>query len=136
MKVLVIKDCWYDMEYIKAGRTIDFKGDKLPSWATLADGVQTKKDKKVKPAEQIKTTDVTDTTDITDVTGETGVTNETDATDVVPEEVKAEMTDIEKEEYLELLINEGIDKNIFIEDSDKKTVDEQINELEKLLKGN
>ena len=46
MKVKVIKDCYYNLEYIKAGRIIDFKGKSLPSWATLADGIETKKEKK------------------------------------------------------------------------------------------
>lgn len=48
MKVKVIKDCYYNLEFIKAGRIIDFKGKNLPSWATLADGIETKKRKNQK----------------------------------------------------------------------------------------
>lgn len=49
MKVKVIKDAFYDLEYIKAGAIIEYKGKgkKLPSWATLADGIETKKGSKM-----------------------------------------------------------------------------------------
>ena len=46
MKVKVIKDAFYELEYIKAGRVIEFKGKELPTWATLADGIETKKGNK------------------------------------------------------------------------------------------
>ena len=50
------------------------------------------------------------------------------------EEVKKNPeTPIERVEYLNELISEGIEKNILIENSDKKTVEEQIKELEEAL---
>lgn len=50
------------------------------------------------------------------------------------EEVKAPEASPEEIEYLDKLINEGIEKGILIEDADKKTVKEQIAELEAALK--
>ena len=98
MKVKVIKDCYYNDELIKEGRIIDFKGKKLPSWATLADGIETRKDDKKKEENNIP-----------------------------------DGTTEDENEYLETLINEGIEKGILIEDADKKSIPEQIQELEKLL---
>ncbi len=40
-----------------------------------------------------------------------------------------------REEYLEELLNKAFDKGILLEDTENKTVDEQIKELEELLKG-
>ena len=49
------------------------------------------------------------------------------------EDDEQEKSEEEKKEYLETLLNEAFEKEIFLEDSDKKTVEEQIAELEKLL---
>lgn len=40
----------------------------------------------------------------------------------------------EKKEKLDKLLNEAIEKGILIEDADKKSIEEQIKELEELLK--
>ena len=40
-----------------------------------------------------------------------------------------------KKEYLEELLNKAFDKGILLEGTENKTVDEQIKELEELLKG-
>ena len=48
--------------------------------------------------------------------------------------MKAPEASPEEIEYLDKLINEGIEKGILIEDADKKTVKEQIAELEAALK--
>lgn len=125
MKVKVIKDCYFDKEYIKAGRIIDFSGDKLPSWATLADG-NIRNNKKEKTVE-------TSTKNINNAKQENPKT--TDKSENADKNKKSqELTDTQKEQYLEMLINEGMENNIFIENADKKTIDEQISELENLLK--
>ena len=49
-------------------------------------------------------------------------------------EEKTIFGDEEKQAKLNKLLDEAIDKDIIIEDADKKTIDEQIAELEKLLK--
>lgn len=154
MKVKVIKDCYYNLEFIKAGRIIDFKGENLPSWATLADGIETKKKKKEeKPLDNVgqqnpdegKAPVNPDDTgegeldnvgqDETKEGGEAAPVNpDANGTEGKPEEVKAPEASPEEIEYLDKLINEGIEKNIFIEDADKKTVKEQIAELEAALK--
>jgi len=114
MKVKVIKDCYYNEEYIKAGRVINIKCDSLPSWATLADGIETRKDER-KEAPKVQDDDkkVDDKKEVNE------------ALDTTKEDA----------EYLEILINEGIEKGILIEDADKKTIQEQIKELEEKLKG-
>ena len=50
------------------------------------------------------------------------------------EENKTIFGDEEKQAKLNKLLDEAIDKGIIIDDVDKKTVDEQIAELEKLIK--
>lgn len=170
MKVKVIKEAYYNDEFLKVGRIVDYKckkDEQLPSWATLADGIETKKEKQQK-AQDVKTP--ANTPDVkgenkapadngttpanNEVQGETENQNETetvqdkgdvfdeyfgdseaqDNTDneqIIPD--APQITSPEAEAYLELLINEGIEKNILIEDADKKTVKEQIEELEKAL---
>lgn len=154
MKVKVIKDCYYNLEFIKAGRIIDFKGENLPSWATLADGIETKKErKKEKPLDNVgqqnpdegKTPVNPDDAgegkldnvgqDETKEGGEAAPVNpDVNNAEGKPEEVKAPEASPEEIEYLDKLINEGIEKGILIEDADKKTVKEQIAELEAALK--
>ena len=51
-------------------------------------------------------------------------------------EEKAPEASPEAIEYLNRLIDKGIEKGILIEDADKKSVDEQIKELEAALKEN
>lgn len=153
MKVKVIKDAFYDLEYIKAGRVIEFKGKELPTWATLADGIETKKgnkkaDAKVEEvpcvdAEKVEETAEVKTDEIPTEQEELfGKETAAQIDEKIKEEIAAEATaeennapDVspEAQEYLERLINEGIEKGILIEDADKKTVKEQIEELEKAL---
>ena len=109
MKVKVIKDCYYNLEFIKAGRIIEFEGEKLPSWATLADGIEEAKEAKKQEKSKAK--------------------KQEENVDTLPDD-KAK----DDNEYLETLINAGIEKGILIEDADKKSVKEQIKELEEALK--
>lgn len=150
MKVKIIEKAFYNLEFLKEGQVIDFKGKELPSWATLADGIETQKGKSGKTPKEPKAPEAPQTTlPETDVNNneektETKDENETgDAPDTnsnLPVEQSAPeapqdttVSDTKKQEYLELLINEGIEKGILIEDADKKTVDEQIKELETAL---
>lgn len=150
MKVKVIKDCYYNLEFIKAGRIIDFKGKSLPSWATLADGIETKRNKKeAAPLDNVGQDNPDDVkTPVNpdedkkpelDNVGQDDKKEEGEAAPVNPEEQekaeeKAPEASPEELEYLDKLINEGIEKGILIEDADKKTVKEQIAELEAALK--
>ncbi len=130
MKVKVIKDCYYDNEYIKAGRIIDLKEEKLPSWATLADGIATAKNKN-------KTTGIEPCANNIRKP-EQNTENQQTANSPEQQSLKIEqseeLSDTQKEQYLDLLINEAMEQNIYLDDADKKSVDEQIAELEKLLK--
>lgn len=130
MKVKVIKDCYYDNEYIKAGRIIDLKEKKLPSWATLADGIATAKNKN-------KTTGIEPCANNIRKP-EQNTENQQTANSPVQQplqtEQSEELSDTQKEQYLDLLINEAMEQNIYLDDADKKSVSEQIAELEKLLK--
>lgn len=137
MKVKVIKDCYYDNEYIKAGRIIDLKEKKLPSWATLADGIATAKNKNkttgIEPcANNIRKPEQnTENQQIAD--SQEPIANSPEQQSLKIEQSE-ELSDTQKEQYLDLLINEAMEQNIYLDDADKKSVDEQIAELEKLLK--
>jgi hypothetical protein len=137
MKVKVIKDCYYDNEYIKAGRIIDLKEEKLPSWATLADGIATAKNKNkttgIEPcANNIRKPEQnTENQQIAD--SQEPIANSPEQQSLKIEQSE-ELSDTQKEQYLDLLINEAMEQNIYLDDADKKSVDEQIAELEKLLK--
>lgn len=74
----------------------DYKGSKIPSWATLLNGDEVKKD------------------DISEKP--------------TPEKTEAELM----KEY-NALLDEAVEKEILLEDADKKTIAEQIVELKKLL---
>lgn len=149
MKVKVTERAFYNLEYLKEGQIIDFKGKELPSWATLADGIETQKGssnktnkKQSAPEEDMQETSRETNKNNDKVQNETNTEaesenteNETDLSSAHEKSVPkgSTLSDIEKQEYLDLLINEGIEKEIFVEDADKKTVDEQIVELETAL---
>ena len=130
MKVKVIKDCYYDNEYIKAGRIIDLKEKKLPSWATLADGIATAKNKNKTTGIEPCANNIRKPEQKT----ENQQTANAPVQQPLQTEQSEELTDTQKEQYLDLLINEAMEQNIYLDDADKKSVDEQIAELEKLLK--
>lgn len=54
MKVKVIKKAWYKKARVQEGDVIDFKGKKLPSWATLADGEQIKEPETNTPPQTVE----------------------------------------------------------------------------------
>ena len=128
MKVKAVKKGYYGGVVRKIGSIFEYKEKELSSWVTLADGIENNRgsrgSKSSKAPEAQKEADKNPP-----------VMN--NSADTVQEgqqsETSKSMTDAEKQQYLELLINEGIEKNILIEDADKKTADEQITELEKAL---
>lgn len=152
VKVKVTARAWYKNTYLKEGQIIDFNGDKMPSWATLADGIEVKSKKQEQKKESNPVNTETLNNENTEENG-TGVEldNTPEETEVVVagdggvhvvsnEENQEENNSVnsgdvsaEALEYLERLINEGIEKDILIEDADKKTVQEQIKELEEKL---
>lgn len=137
----------------------DYKGSKIPSWATLLNGEETpKKSNEQKDADNAngkagstsepQTDNVTKTGEVI-VAGDGGVhiipqedetgvgtdeTSKEDETDTnvgkAPEEEK---TEAELMEEYNALLDEAVEKEILLEDADKKTVAEQIAELKKLL---
>lgn len=136
MKIRVIKNAFYNLEYLKAseGKIIDFKGDKVPSWGEKVKGDK-KTENKTPEANKTPEGNADDKNDgKKDEQIKEPEDEQKDENNKTPE--NETLTEGEKAQYLELLINEAIDKNIVIEDADKKTVDEQIAELEiKLGKG-
>ena len=122
MKVKVTARAYYKDSIVNIGEVINYKGKKLPSWATLVDGIESGKTDKEKDS-------VKDSSDISLPQNDGDEVIEGDSK-VITESPEAP---IERVEYLNQLICEGIDKNILIEDSDKKTVEEQIKELEEAL---
>ena len=133
MKVRVIRNTFYNLEYIKGteGRIIDFKGNKLPSWAE-----KIKEDKKQDDKKQENKTHQSNEENKTDGNKAPEIKNTDSQKDPEDEKNKTDdiLNEVEKQQYLDLLINEAIEKDILIEDADKKSVDEQIAELEAKLK--
>lgn len=106
----------YPNEIIK-----NFKG-KIPSWATLVDGENKKDchtDKLALNDEQPKEQDKKNEPEKNNEPKEQDENKEPD--------------DAKLQEELDELLNEAIEKDILIDDADKKTVQEQIAELKKLL---
>lgn len=144
MKVRAIKKGYYEGRIIKIGEVFECKDKQLPSWVEKIKGDKKQETKipetKQNPdgngekqndgqnGEQVKKPEQVINPDDN---GENDSQKEGDKT---PDEQT--LTETEKEQHLELLLNEAMDKNILIEDADKKSVDEQIAELEaKLGKG-
>ena len=115
MKIKVIKPAFYNLEYVKEGRILDFSGKKCPSWAQKIEDTKTKSDDSNSQQNENKQQNIFTQQD----------KNEPQANE---QKVSPEV-----ESYLERLLNEALDKNIYIENTDKKSVQEQIKELEKLL---
>ncbi len=111
--IKVTKLAFYGGGLVYPGEIIkNYKGE-VPTWATLADGSQTKKTQApVEPKNDEQKNNPK---------GQTGENNDLEKTE-------AEIF----EEYNKLL-DEAVEKNILLEDADKKTIVEQIAELKVLL---
>ena len=125
--IKAVKTAFYNGGLVYAGEVIkDYKGDKVPSWATLANGKETKKTPENGNVKEVK--EVKEVKKVQDDDGvqETAVEN-------IKTEKKAEQTQEAIMGEYNALLDEAVEKNIIIEDSDKKTIQEQIAELKKLL---
>ena len=135
-KIIAIEKAFYNGNIVKAGEIIEITDDKkVPEWAKVLG--QTKD-----VQEETVVTQGTLIPDKQTIKEKAGKTEETVETDEV-EETQTETEDVQDElvgktdEKLELILDElltkALDRNIYIEDADKKTVIEQINELKSKL---
>lgn len=133
IKIIAIEKAFYNGNIIKVGEIIEITDDKkVPEWAKVLGQTKDVQEETV----------VTQGTLIPDEQTIKGKTEETVETDKVAkaktktEDVQDELvgkTDEELELILDELLTKALDKNIYIEDADKKTVIEQINELKSKL---
>lgn len=142
MKVKAIAEGYYNDELIKKGRVFNIKGDNVPSWCTLANGIETRKpeEKIEEPQTPAVPTNEEGNAPAAPEAKEPEVVNEGENTpEIQPEENAPEVntpddeTSPEAVSYLNRLIDEGIEKGVLIEDTDKKSIKQQIDELEKRL---
>lgn len=141
---------YYDGGLVYPGTIIKNYEGEIPKWATLASGKEQKKETPVEPSKPTENENNNDNS-------ETQNENETQVQTSVPEDqnnrsenqvqenevivageggvhvIPQEKTEAQLMEELDNLITKAIEKNIVIEDADKKTIDEQIAELKSLL---
>ncbi len=116
-KIIAVEKAFYKGNIVKVGEIIEITDDKkVPEWAKVLEQAKSVQDEPL----------VAQGTLI----HEEGTTKE-ETKDVQDELVGK--TDEELELILDELLTKALDKNIFIEDADKKTVIEQINELKSKL---
>ena len=123
----------------------NYKGEKVPSWATLLNGEETPKKSneqkdadnangKVGSTSEPQTDNVTKTEEVI-VAGDGGVHTipQEDETDTNVGKAPEEKTEAELMAEYDALLDEAVEKNIMLEGADTKTIVEQIAELKKLL---
>lgn len=141
---------YYDGGLVYPGTIIKNYEGEIPKWATLAGGKEQKAKTPVEPpkSSENKNSNVVQQeqnkdeiqTQINPPEDENNA-NETQvqenevivASDGDVHVIPQEKTEVQRMEELDTLITKAIEKNIVIEDADKKTVDEQIAELKSLL---
>lgn len=140
----VIKTAFYNGVLVQPNEIIkNYKGDTVPSWATLANGKEApvKKDEGKEEGKKEEVKDETSAEDEVETEeAETDTETEEAEADAEAEETEADAEDAGEEkteeallEEYNALLDEAVDKNIILEDADKKTVVEQIAELKTLL---
>lgn len=116
----------------------DYKGSKIPSWATLLNGDEkTENNTDEKSQREITNQQPIDDDEVPKDLKENnneqnpneGEKEEPSNDGIAPEE----KTETELMEEYNALLDEAVEKEILLEDADKKTVAEQIVELKKLL---
>lgn len=116
MKVRILEPAFFNNIYLNKGAITDLNIDECPSWAEVI-GEKPKTEKLIQKENN----------------------NDNNAEGQGKEEKpifnEVELTNEAKKEYLEELLNKAFDKGILLEGTENKTVDEQIAELEELLKG-
>jgi len=139
MKVKAIAEGYYNDEIIKKGRIFNIKGDKVPSWCTLVNGIESRKpDEDVQEPQtpSVPTNAEGDAPAAPEVVNEGEEVKEPEGPqENTPEENAPKDEEVSPEviSYLNRLIDEGIEKGVLIEDTDKKSIKQQIDELEKRL---
>ena len=141
---------YYDGGLVYPGTIIKNYEGEIPKWATLAGGKEQKAKTPVEPpkSSENKNSNVVQQeqnkdeiqTQINPPEDENNA-NETQvqenevivASDGDVHVIPQEKTEVQRMEELDTLITKAIEKNIVIEEADKKTVDEQIAELKSLL---
>lgn len=128
MKVKVIKEAYYNDRLVKPDEIIEFSGKKLPSWAEKC----SEESEKIKEDDKVKEADSGDNSSLS-VSNANENPQEIQGDNLLSVQDNNNLTEEEKRQYLDVLINEGIDKGILIDDADTKPIDEQIKELEAAL---
>lgn len=145
MKVKILEPAFFNNTYLNKGEIVNLNIDECPSWAEVIG-----KKPKAKEQEQKEENEqelIALRKELLELTGKE-VTEEFTKEQLIEEIEKAkktlkqvqgdkdtELADEAKKEYLEELLNKAFDKGILLEGTENKTVDEQIKELEELLKG-
>ena len=148
MKIKVIKTAFYNGAIVNVNDVIDFKGDKLPLWGTLASGKQQQKQQNKKQENKQQQKQQEDAEKLPDNNEQVNGTlfgegiaeteNETEekqddevpAVDDVVDDVDA--TNATKLAVLENLLNKSVELNCPI-DTENKTIQQQIDELTKVI---
>lgn len=125
IKIVAKQRAYFNGEIIKPGQIITFKGDNIPSWAKKVGSGKTEEGK-TPPAPsaenaseqqtllQPETTIQTDNTAIEQTAGKLDLSGKTED---------------ELNEILDDLITKGLDVGVYLENTENKTVIEQIQEL-------
>lgn len=130
-KVIVIEKAFYHGEILKPGRTISIKEDKIPSWAKKMGNKQVKETNE--PSQENAGESEGQNRGILSIFNfnKNTVIEKSDA------ELNTELsgkTEDELNEILNKLIDKGVENNIYLDNTNNKTLIEQIIELEKALK--
>ena len=116
-KIIAVEKAFYKGNIVKVGEIIEITDDKkVPEWAKVLEQAKSVQDEPL--------------------VAQGTLIPEEETTKEKTEDVQDELvgkTDEELELILDELLTTALDKNIFIEDADKKTVIEQINELKSKL---
>lgn len=116
-KIIAVEKAFYKGNIVKVGEIIEITDDKkVPEWAKVLEQAKSVQDEPL--------------------VAQGTLIPEEETTKEKTEDVQDELvgkTDEELELILDELLTKALDKNIFIEDADKKTVIEQINELKSKL---
>lgn len=139
---------YYDGGLVYPGTIIKNYEGEIPKWATLAGGKEQKSEVTFEPQNpsndennnpETQNENETQTQTIVNEDKNEKPENQVQESEVVVAGVgeapliAQEKTEAQLMEELDALITKAIEKNIVIEDADKKTIDEQIAELKKLL---
>lgn len=146
--IKVTKTAFYNGGLVQPNEIIkNYKGKTIPSWATLANGKEAPVEEKTEETNVDARTETNKEAVVAETkegeaevvaAGDGGV-HEAPADEITKEgeagegEAPVEQTEEALLEEYNALLDEAVDKNILLEDADKKTIVEQIAELKILL---